>query len=173
MPQWGRSSSATAARRAQSRLGRHPRRRQGTAEIRDPRSRSGRRHRKRRAVVEQGDVPDNPDHVVPIGQAAIRRPTAGAGVALGRWGTTVPRDEHAAASLRRRHPRRSDRLGTLSPLEGKGILTSVAKTGRPVVVQHATGPCSVGSEVVRLVATAGFRQPSDVVRAHAEPESRP
>lgn len=103
----------------------------------------------------KGDVPEDPEQLVPLATAAIRRP--GSDVTLACWGATVPRAEAAAATL-------ADQgidvevldLRSLSPLDTQRILTSVRKTGRLLVVQDATGPCSVGSEVIRVVATDGF-----------------
>lgn len=105
----------------------------------------------------KGEVPDDPDLVVPIGEAAVRR--SGSDVTIVCWGGTVPRALAAADELV------SDGTGvdaevvdlrTLSPLDERRILESLAKTGRLVVVQDATGPCSVGSEIVRIAATDGY-----------------
>lgn len=103
----------------------------------------------------RGEVPDEADHLVPIGQASLRR--AGADLTLVCWGSTVPRVDQAAATL-------ADHgvdtevidLRTLSPLDRDCLLISVRKTGRLLVVQDAVGPCSVGSEVVRLATTHAF-----------------
>lgn len=102
----------------------------------------------------KGEVPDD-DHVVPLGQANIRR--AGSDVTLVCWGATVPRADAAAEQLSRDgiDVEVLD-LRTLSPLDTHGILRSVRKTGRLVVVQDATGPCSIGSEVICVAATGGF-----------------
>jgi pyruvate dehydrogenase E1 component beta subunit len=100
-------------------------------------------------------VPDDPAHQVGIGEAAIRR--AGTDVTLVCWGGTVPRADAAAERLAEEGVDTEVLdLRTLSPLDHDRLLSSVAGTGRLVVVQDATGPCSVGAEVVRLVTTAGF-----------------
>lgn len=116
----------------------------------------------------KGEVPDDPNHLVPLGQANIRRP--GEDVTLVCWGGTVPRADLAASTLA------ADDidvevvdLRTLNPLDTNRILGSLDKTGRLVVVQDATGPCSVGADVVRLAATAGF----DSLRAAPEVVSPP
>ncbi|ATY11256.1 alpha-ketoacid dehydrogenase subunit beta [Amycolatopsis sp. AA4] len=103
----------------------------------------------------RGDVPDDPDHVVPLGEAAIRTP--GTDVTLACWGGMVPRADAAAAALA------EDGISvevldlrTLLPMDSARILASVAATGRLVVAQDATGPGSVGSDVIRIVATQGF-----------------
>lgn len=45
---------------------------------------------------------------------------------------------------------------TVSPLDTKTILESVAKTGRLLVVDEAFGPCSVAAEIAAVVADQGF-----------------
>lgn len=103
----------------------------------------------------KGEVPDNPEHLVPLGEAAIRR--AGRDATLVCWGGTVPRADASATALAEENiDVEVVDLRTLSPLDTERILTSLEKTGRLVVVQDATGPCSVAADVVRLAATAGF-----------------
>jgi pyruvate dehydrogenase E1 component beta subunit len=104
----------------------------------------------------RGEVPDDPDHLVPIGEALVRR--EGGHVTLVAWGGTVARALAAAESLE------ADGidaevldLRTLSPLDKPRLLQSLAKTGHLAVVQDAHGPCSVGSEVIRIAASEGFR----------------
>lgn len=103
----------------------------------------------------RGEVPDDPDHLVPIGAANVRR--TGDDVTLVCWGSTVPRADEAATRLATEGINiEVVDLRTLSPLDTDTVLGSVNKTGRLVVVQDATGPCSVGSEVVRLAAEEAF-----------------
>jgi pyruvate/2-oxoglutarate/acetoin dehydrogenase E1 component len=103
----------------------------------------------------KGEVPDTDDHVVPLGQANVRR--AGSDVTLVCWGATVPRADATAGSLSREEiDVEVLDLRTLSPLDAHSILCSIRKTGRLVVVQDATGPCSIGSEVIRIATTHGF-----------------
>ncbi|MCA9171479.1 MAG: alpha-ketoacid dehydrogenase subunit beta, partial [Planctomycetales bacterium] len=45
---------------------------------------------------------------------------------------------------------------TLSPLDIETILTSVAKTGRLLVVDEAFGPCSMAAEIAAQVCERGF-----------------
>ncbi|MEU3274228.1 pyruvate dehydrogenase complex E1 component subunit beta [Saccharomonospora sp. NPDC006951] len=102
----------------------------------------------------RGEV-SNDEAITPLGKAAVRR--RGEDVTLVCWGGTVSRADAAAVAL-------ADEgvdaevldLRTLSPLDEETILASTGRTGRLVVVQDATGPCSVGSEVVRLAACEGF-----------------
>lgn len=103
----------------------------------------------------RGEVPDDPDHLVPIGRAALHR--LGRDATLVCWGGTVSRALAVAESL---SVAGIDvevlDLRTLSPIDEPALLASLAKTGRLVVLQDAAGPCSVGSEVVRVAATDGF-----------------
>jgi pyruvate/2-oxoglutarate/acetoin dehydrogenase E1 component len=103
----------------------------------------------------RGDVPDDPERLVVLGEANIRR--QGSDVTVVCWGGTVPRADRAALALAEQEiDVEVLDLRTLSPLDTRRILDSVAKTGRLVVVQDATGPCSVGADVVRVAATQGF-----------------
>ncbi len=45
---------------------------------------------------------------------------------------------------------------TVSPLDIKTVLQSVAKTGRLLIVDEAFGPCSLASEIAAQVADVGF-----------------
>ncbi len=103
----------------------------------------------------RGDVPDDPEHLVPIGEAVVHR--EGRDVTLVCWGGTVPRTLAAAESLSAEDiDAEVLDLRTLSPIDEPRLLQSLAKTGRIVVVQDAYGPCSIGSEVIRIAATDGF-----------------
>jgi pyruvate/2-oxoglutarate/acetoin dehydrogenase E1 component len=111
----------------------------------------------------RGEVSDDPDLLVPIGQANVRR--SGSDATIVCWGPTVLRADAAADSLAADGIRAEVLdLRTLSPLDTGAILGSLARTGRLVVVQDATGPCSIGSEVARIAATDGF----DLLRAPVE-----
>jgi pyruvate/2-oxoglutarate/acetoin dehydrogenase E1 component len=103
----------------------------------------------------RGEVPDDPDHLVPIGEALVRR--EGRDVTLVCWGGTVPR-AMAAAELLETDGIDAEVLDlrTLSPLDKPRLLASLAKTGHLAVIQDAHGPCSVGSEVIKIAATEGF-----------------
>ncbi|WP_028922659.1 alpha-ketoacid dehydrogenase subunit beta [Pseudonocardia acaciae] len=106
--------------------------------------------------TQRGEVPDDPEALVPIGAGLVRR--SGQDLTLVCWGGTVARAVAAAETLADEHGVDAEVLDlrTLSPLDRPLILGSLNKTGRLVVVQDATGPCSIGSEVVRLAATEGF-----------------
>ncbi len=103
---------------------------------------------------EFGEVPDG-EHLVPFGQAAVRREgDAVTVVAIGRM--LKPALAAAAAlagegvSVEVVDPR------TLVPFDYDGVLASVGKTGRLVVVDEARECCSAASQLAAVVAERGF-----------------
>ncbi|WP_214402417.1 alpha-ketoacid dehydrogenase subunit beta [Pseudonocardia lacus] len=110
-------------------------------------------------TLDRGEVPDG-EHLVPFGQAVIRRP--GADVTLVATGWTVPMALAAAATLAADgieaeviDPR------TIAPLDTATVLASVRRTGRLVLVDQATRHASVAAVLAAEVAEAGF----DALRA--------
>jgi pyruvate/2-oxoglutarate/acetoin dehydrogenase E1 component len=103
----------------------------------------------------KGDVPEG-EHVVPIGQAAV--PREGDDATLVAWGGAVPRTLAAAEALSADHGISAEvvDLRTLSPLDEQSILSSLAKTGRLVVVHDAVRPYGGGAEIAALAAGEGF-----------------
>jgi acetoin:2,6-dichlorophenolindophenol oxidoreductase subunit beta len=100
-------------------------------------------------------VPVDPNHLVPIGQADIKRP--GSDVTIVAFAGCVPKALAAAEVLEKEHisaevidPR------TLVPLDTQTLLRSVAKTGRLVIVDNSHRTCSVASEIAAVVAEEGF-----------------
>jgi acetoin:2,6-dichlorophenolindophenol oxidoreductase subunit beta len=105
--------------------------------------------------TQRGEVPDDPESLVPIGEGLVRRP--GTDLTLVCWGGTVERALAAGNGLAERGiDAEIIDLRTITPMDEPMILTSLAKTGRLLIAQDATGPCSVGSEVARLAATDGY-----------------
>jgi pyruvate dehydrogenase E1 component beta subunit len=101
-----------------------------------------------------GEVPDG-DHVVPIGKAALRR--EGSDVTLISYGKTVHKCLEAAGTLAAEGiSAEVVDLRSLKPLDEAGVLSSVLKTGRAVVVHEAAGACGVGAEVAALIAEKAF-----------------
>jgi pyruvate dehydrogenase E1 component beta subunit len=97
------------------------------------------------------DVPESDDLLIPIGVADVRR--TGDDVTLVATGRMVDRAEAAAGALA------ADDISvevidprTLHPLDADTILSSVARTGRLVVAQEATSPCSIAAELCALAA---------------------
>ena len=105
-------------------------------------------------TLEHGDVPEG-EHVVPLGEAAIRR--EGGDVTLVGIGWTVGMALAAAERLAADgvdaeviDPR------TLAPLDTAAIVRSVEKTGRLVVVDQATRHASAAAVIAAEVASEGF-----------------
>jgi pyruvate dehydrogenase E1 component beta subunit len=108
-------------------------------------------------LTARREVPADPDYVLPIGVADVRR--AGSDVTVVALGRLVDRALQAADTLAQEgvsveviDPR------TISPLDEQAILASVRRTGRLVVAQEATAPCSFASEVCALAAESCFGQ---------------
>ncbi len=101
-----------------------------------------------------GEVPDG-EHLVPIGTASVV--SEGDDVTLVSWGAAVARTVEAAERLA------ADGLSvevidlrSLSPLDEDAILSSIAKTGRLVIVHDAVAPFGGGAEVAAVAASRGF-----------------
>lgn len=109
---------------------------------------------------QEGEIPDSADHLVPLGQAVVRR--TGTDVTLVSYAKTV----HAcvqAAELLAAHYISAEviDLRSLKPLDETTVLESVRKTGRLIVVQEASGLCGIAAEIAALVAHQAF----DALRA--------
>lgn len=101
------------------------------------------------------DTPTDEDFVLPLGVADVRR--EGDDITVVATGRLVDRSLEAA-----------ERLGedgisvevidprTLSPLDHETIVESVKRTGRLVVAQEATAPCSIAAEVCAVVAESCY-----------------
>ncbi len=99
----------------------------------------------------KGEVPDDPDFVVPFGQAAVRR--EGTDVTVIAIGGMVPKALAAAEMLAGEgiaaeviDPR------TLVPLDKDTIIASVRKTGRAVIVHEAHKRLGPGAEIAAMIA---------------------
>jgi acetoin:2,6-dichlorophenolindophenol oxidoreductase subunit beta len=103
----------------------------------------------------KGDVPDDPDYVIPIGHADVKqtgsdativaiagaiRPTLDAAKALAQEGVSVEVID----------PR------TLKPLDIETIATSVSKTHRLVIVENAHRMTNVGAEIAATICEEAF-----------------
>ena len=96
------------------------------------------------------DVPDEPE-TMPIGKAEVVR--EGAGITLISYGAMLRPTLEAADDLVE-----NDRasvevvdLLTVSPLDTATITSSVAKTGRAVVIHEGPRTCGIGAEVVARI----------------------
>ena len=102
----------------------------------------------------RGEVPEE-EYLIPFGMAEVKR--AGADVTVVAVASRVQEALTAAEMLTKEgvsveviDPR------TLVPLDKETILTSVAKTGRLVVVEEAHRTCGAAAEIVAIVAEEGF-----------------
>ncbi len=118
-----------------------------------------------------GDVPDDPDFVIPFGHARLAR--AGEDVTVVASGMMVGYAETAADDLAQ------DGVGcdvldlrTTSPLDEEAILDSVEATGRLVIVDEAPPRCSLATDIAALVASKAFaslKAPIEMVTAPHTP----
>jgi pyruvate/2-oxoglutarate/acetoin dehydrogenase E1 component len=104
----------------------------------------------------RGPVPTDDDHLVPLGQAVVRRPGAdvtvvgiGQGALLGMLAAERIASEEGV-DVEVVDPR------TLVPMDWPAIEASVRRTGRLVVVDPATRTCSAASEIAAHVAETCF-----------------
>jgi len=104
--------------------------------------------------AETAEVPDG-DYTIPLGKAAVLRP--GRDVSIVAIGTMVKHALAAATELETRgvDPEIID-VRTLVPLDEAGIIASVQKTGRLVVVDEARDRCSAASHICAVVADKAF-----------------
>jgi pyruvate dehydrogenase E1 component beta subunit len=105
-------------------------------------------------TLEHGDVPEG-EHVVPIGEALVRREGSDATVVGIGW--TVGKALAAAEQLAGEGVSAEViDVRSLAPLDLATILTSVEKTGRLVVVDQATRHASAAAIIAAEVASEGF-----------------
>ncbi len=103
---------------------------------------------------EQGEVPDG-DYTIPFGKAAVAR--EGKDVTIIALGSMLKPALSAAGKLQAQgieaevvDPR------TIVPMDEEGLLRSVRKTGRVVIVDEARDRCSVASHIAAVLADTGF-----------------
>ena len=95
------------------------------------------------------DVPDG-EHVVPLGQARIAR--EGSDLTLVAYGAMVPLCRRAADALEGEASCEILDLRSLKPLDEDALLSSVAKTGRAVIVQEAPRVSGFAGEIAAILA---------------------
>lgn len=117
----------------------------------------------------KGNVPTDPDHLVPIGKAEVKR--AGCDVTVVAIGGAMRLAMDAAKELAAEgisieliDPR------TLKPLDMDTIMTSVAKTGRLVLVENAHRVANLSSEIAALIAEEGFESLRKPIRRLCAPD---
>src|SRR3954462_7841411 len=105
---------------------------------------------------QRGEVPDEEDHVVDFGQAAIRREGGDVTiVGISRMALTAAR---AARTLSEQHAIEAEVIDprTLRPLDLDTILESVRKTNRCVIVEEGWPHGGVGANLAALVSEQAF-----------------
>ncbi len=108
----------------------------------------------RELMALKGPVPEQ-DYEIPFGQARVVREGKDATVValslmVHRALKAAEEFESEGISIEIVDPR------TVSPLDCRTILQSVAKTGRVLIVDEAFAPCGVASEIAARIADAGF-----------------
>ena len=105
----------------------------------------------RKLFTVKGEVSDDPDHLVPIGKADIKR--GGKDVTIVTYSYVTHLALEAAEQLAKEgiDVEVLD-LRSIKPMDTEAIITSVRKTGRVLCLQEAWLTCSVMSEVAAVIA---------------------
>ena len=90
-----------------------------------------------------------PVKAVPIGRARLC--TAGDDLTIVAWGNTVEKAEQAIAELKGEVSVELIDLRSIKPWDTAAVEASVRKTGRLIVIQEDTEPCSVGQMIITHV----------------------
>jgi 2-oxoisovalerate dehydrogenase E1 component len=120
----------------------------------------------------KGPVPTT-EYYVPFGKANVLRP--GTDLTIVSCGEYVNRCVVAAKQLESQGLScEVIDLRTIVPLDTQTILTSVAKTGRLLVVDEAYSMCGVGAEIAAMVQEEAFNElDAPVGRLHPDPVTQP
>jgi pyruvate dehydrogenase E1 component beta subunit len=105
---------------------------------------------------QRGEVPDDEDHVLGFGRAAVRREGGDVTIiGISRMAITA---ERAARHLEQEHGVQAEVIDprTLRPLDLDTILHSVAKTNRCVVVEEGWPHGGVGANLSALISEQAF-----------------
>jgi len=103
----------------------------------------------------QGEVPEDPDFTIPLGEAVVRRP--------GRDATVVAYIGMVHCAMEAAKELAKDSISveivdprTLRPMDEQTIVTSVRKTHRAVVVESGAGFAGLDSEIAAFIAEQAF-----------------
>ncbi|HEX9079454.1 MAG TPA: alpha-ketoacid dehydrogenase subunit beta [Desulfuromonadaceae bacterium] len=97
-----------------------------------------------------GDVPEDPEFLVPLGKADVKRP--GEQVTIVAYARMTVLALQAAEELAKEGIScEVVDLRSLSPLDEPAILASVEKTGRAVVVEECWRTCGLGAEIATRI----------------------
>ncbi|HEY7478664.1 MAG TPA: alpha-ketoacid dehydrogenase subunit beta [Actinomycetota bacterium] len=106
-----------------------------------------------RRIKEQ--VPEEPDFLIPIGQANVRR--EGDDVTIVTYGAMVHKALEAADALAQRDVSTEVvDLRTVYPLDEETVLRSIEKTSRAVVLSESYRFVGIGAEVSAVIAEKAF-----------------
>jgi pyruvate dehydrogenase E1 component beta subunit len=105
---------------------------------------------------EKGEVPLDPEHVVPIGRAAVAR--EGSDITIVSHSFATVRALHVAEKLESDHGVKAEvvDLRSLRPLDMETVATSVAKTNRALCVEEGWPSYGVSAELAARIANACF-----------------
>jgi acetoin:2,6-dichlorophenolindophenol oxidoreductase subunit beta len=103
----------------------------------------------------KGEVPTDPDHLVPIGKADVKH--AGTDVTIVAIAGAM-RHALAAAMILKEQGISAEVIDprTLVPLDKDTIIKSVARTGRLVLVDNANRTCNAAAEIAATIAEEAF-----------------
>lgn len=101
----------------------------------------------------EGEVPDDPDYVVPLGRCRVAR--EGSDVTIISWSRTVLDAETAAQELESRDGISAEvvDLRTLWPWDEEGVCRSAEKTGHVLIVHEAVVTGGFGAELYASIHT--------------------
>ncbi len=106
-----------------------------------------------RRIKEQ--VPEDPDFLIPISQADVRR--EGSDVSIVTYGAMVHKALEAAESLQQRGVSAEVvDLRTVYPFDEETVLRSIEKTSRAVVLYESYRFAGIGAEVAAVIAEKAF-----------------
>jgi pyruvate dehydrogenase E1 component beta subunit len=105
---------------------------------------------------EKGEVPTDPEHVAPIGRAAVVR--EGTDVSLIAHGFATVRSLHVAERLKEEHDLSVEvvDLRSLRPLDAETVAESVARTNHAVLVEEGWPSYGVTAELAARIQRAAF-----------------
>lgn len=106
--------------------------------------------------VNKGEVPDDPDFMIPFGKAKIVR--EGTDCTVVATHTYVQKAVDMAEKLWKEEGISVEVIDprTLVPFDKETVLNSVRKTGRAVVVHEAHRVCGVGAEIASIIQEEAF-----------------
>jgi pyruvate dehydrogenase E1 component beta subunit len=117
-----------------------------------------------------GNVPDDADFTVALGEAAILRP--GTDLTVLSWSAMVHTCVEAAAALAQQNIEvELIDLRTLWPWDRDRVLASVEKTGRLLIVHEAVTVGGFGAEIAACIAEQAFHRLKGPVRRLGAPRA--